>query len=73
VIGEEICSTESMVLVRSAGKSAFDKSAGNCFTSVYCDLDGDGTAELIPRFDDRIQDYVWNTTQGTQGRPAPLP
>ncbi|HEU4514109.1 MAG TPA: hypothetical protein VFR87_13465 [Nocardioidaceae bacterium] len=27
---------------------------------VYYDLDGDGTAELIPLFDDRLEDYFWD-------------
>jgi hypothetical protein len=59
VTDEEICSTESMVLVRSKGKSTFDNVSRELLY-VYYDLDGDGTAELIPLFDDRLEDYFWD-------------
>lgn len=59
VTGEEICSTESMVLVRSTGKSWFDNVSRELLY-VYYDLDGDGTAELIPLFDQRLEDYFWD-------------
>ena len=57
--GEEICSTESMVLVRSKGKSTFTNVSRELLY-VYYDLDGDGTPELIPLFDSRLQDYFWD-------------
>ena len=57
--GEEICSTESMVLVRHSGKSTFDNVSRELLY-VYYDLDGDGTAELIPLFSDKLQDYFWD-------------
>ena len=57
--GEEICSTESMVLVRNRGKSSFDNVSRELLY-VYYDLDDDGTAELIPLFDERLQDYFWD-------------
>jgi hypothetical protein len=56
---EEICSTESMVLVRPKGKSWFDNVSRELLY-VYYDLDGDGSPELIPLFDDRLQDYFWD-------------
>lgn len=56
---DEICSTESMVLVRNKGKSSFDNVSRELLY-VYYDLDGDGTAELIPLFDDRLEDYFWD-------------
>lgn len=56
---EEICSTESMVLVRDKGKSSFDNVSRELLY-VYYDLDGDGTAELIPLFDERLEDYFWD-------------
>jgi hypothetical protein len=59
VTGEEICSTESMVLVRNRGKSTFDNVSRELLY-IYYDLDGDGTAELIPLFDQRLQDYFWD-------------
>lgn len=56
--GEEVCSTESLVLVRSSGKSRFsDVSRELLF--VYADLDGDGTAERYGLFDDALTDYFW--------------
>lgn len=57
--GEEICSTESMVLVRNRGKSTFDNVSRELLY-VYYDLDGDGNAELIPLFSDKLQDYFWD-------------
>ncbi|HSE08045.1 MAG TPA: hypothetical protein VLB29_05225 [Nocardioidaceae bacterium] len=57
--GEEVCSTESMVLVRNAGKSRFDNVSRELLY-VYYDLDGDGSAELIPLFDERLEDYFWD-------------
>lgn len=59
VTDEEICSTESMVLVRNEGKSTFDNVSRELLY-VYYDLDGDGTAELIPLFSDKLQDYFWD-------------
>jgi len=56
--GEEICSTESMVLVRDTGKSRFDNVSRELLY-VYYDLDGDGTAELIPLFDEDLENYFW--------------
>ena len=57
--GEEICSTESMVLVRNTGKSTFDNVSRELLY-VYYDLDGDGTAELIPLFSDKLEDEFWD-------------
>jgi hypothetical protein len=59
VDGEEICSTESMVLVRDKGKSSFDNVSRELLY-VYYDLDGDGDLELIPLFDERLEDYFWD-------------
>ena len=56
---EEICSTESMVLVRDSGGSKFDNVSRELLY-VYYDLDGDGEAELIPLFDNRLQYYFWD-------------
>lgn len=59
VTGDEVCSTESMVLVRSKGKSTFTNVSRELLY-VYYDLDGDGTPELIPLFDQRLEDYFWD-------------
>ena len=58
---DEICSTESMVLVRDSkgGKSTFTNYSRELLY-VYYDLDGDGTTERYPLFDDRLEDYFWD-------------
>jgi hypothetical protein len=61
-----------MVLVRNTGKTTFDNVSRELLYTYY-DLDGDGTAELIPLFSDQLEDYFLGLRQqGTQGRPAPL-
>lgn len=56
--GEEICSTESLVLVRGTGRSSFtDVSRELLF--IYADLDGDGVEERYGLFDDALTDYLW--------------
>lgn len=57
--GEEICSTDQMVLVRSTGKSTFDNVSKELLYIEY-DLDGDGKTELIPLFDSRLEGYFWD-------------
>lgn len=59
VTGEDICSTESMVLVRDSGGSKFDNVSRELLY-IYYDLDGDGVTERMPLFDDRLQDYFWD-------------
>lgn len=56
---EEWCSTESLVMVRSKGKSTFSNVSRELLY-MYVDLDGDGTIERLPLFDDRLQDYYWS-------------
>jgi hypothetical protein len=60
VDGELVCSTESMVLVR--GSRGVDKftNVSRELLYVYADYDGDGDLDLIPLFDDRLQDYYWD-------------
>ncbi len=57
--GEEVCSTESMVLVREAKRSTFDNVSRELLY-VYADYDGDGDLDLVPLFDDRLEDYFWD-------------
>ncbi|WP_413612306.1 hypothetical protein [Bdellovibrio sp. HCB-110] len=57
--GEEVCSTLSYVAVRESGKSSFTNVTKQLLY-IYADLDGDGTEERYPLFDDRLQDYFWN-------------
>jgi hypothetical protein len=56
--GELVCSLESMVLVRSTGKSSFTN-VSKQLLYVYADLDGDGTVERYPLFDSSLEDYFW--------------
>lgn len=58
--GETWCSTESMVLVRSTGKSKFTNVSRELL-SLCLDLDGDGdcdTREFL--FDRDLADYYWS-------------
>lgn len=59
VTGDEICSTEQMVLVRDAKRSTFDNVSRELLYISY-DLDGDGSTELIPLFDKRLEGYFWD-------------
>ena len=59
VDGELVCSTESMVLVRERGGSKFDNVSRELLY-VYADYDGDGDLDLIPLFDERLEDYYWD-------------
>lgn len=59
VTGEEVCSTEQMVLVRSKGKSTFENVSRELLY-VYVDLDGDGVTERYNLFNDRLEDYFWD-------------
>lgn len=56
---EEICSTESLVSVRSKGKSTFSNVSRELLY-IYYDLDGDGTAERYNLFHDDLEDYFWS-------------
>jgi hypothetical protein len=57
--GDEYCSTESLISIREKGKSTF-KNADRYLLYIYVDLDGDGTAERYPLFDDALEDYYWS-------------
>lgn len=56
--GETVYSLETTVFVRSKGKSTFTD-VSKYLLYVYADLDGDGTAERYPLFDEALQDYFW--------------
>jgi hypothetical protein len=56
---EDVCSSGSVVSVRSKGKSSFTNVSRDLLY-IYADLDGDGTDERYPLFDDRLEDYYWN-------------
>jgi hypothetical protein len=59
VTGETIYSLETTVLVRTKGGSKF-ADVSKSLLYVYADLDGDGTAERYPLFDDALQNYFWD-------------
>jgi hypothetical protein len=56
--GTEWCSVYSMVMVRAKGKSSFENVTRELLY-IYADLDGNGTAERYPLFDEALQDYFW--------------
>lgn len=58
VTQEEVCSTLSYVAVRDSGGSKFTN-VSKQLLYVYADLDGDGTQERYPLFDDRLEGYFW--------------
>lgn len=57
--GEELCSTRSLVSVRSSGKQSFDN-VSDQLLYVYVDVDGDGDIDRVPLFDDSMRDYFWS-------------
>ncbi len=61
VTGEEVCSTLSLLAVRSTGKSTFSNVSRELLY-IYADLTDDGVENevRIPLFDDRLQDYFWS-------------
>ncbi len=56
--GEAIYSLETKVFVRNPGKSTFSD-VSKYLLYIYADVNGDGTVERIPLFDDQLQDYFW--------------
>jgi hypothetical protein len=59
VTGELVCSTENLILIRDKGKSTFTK-ADKYLLFIFADLDGDGTAEKYPLFDEALEGYYWD-------------
>ena len=57
--GEELCSTQSLVSVRTSGKQSFSN-VSQQLLYVYVDVDGDGIIDRVPLFDDRMKDYFWS-------------
>ena len=56
--GETYCSVESMVLVRSSGKSTFSN-VSKQLLYIYADIDGDGVIDRVPLFDGALDEYYW--------------
>lgn len=59
VSGETVCSLETLVKVRTKGKSSFSNVSRELL-SISADIDGDGTVERVPLFDSRLQDFFWS-------------
>ena len=57
--GEEWCPVYTLVLVRDIGNSWF-MNASDQLLSIYVDLDGNGTPERYPLFNEALQGYFWN-------------
>jgi hypothetical protein len=53
------CSSENYVDVRTAGHSRF-RDVTKELTTVYADIDGDGTLDRVGLFDPRLVDYLWS-------------
>jgi hypothetical protein len=55
----QVCSLSSLVTMREKGGSKFDNVSRELLY-IYADLDGDGTTERVPLFDDRLEGYYWD-------------
>jgi hypothetical protein len=57
--GELVCSTDSLLLVRTKGKQTFtDVSKQLLF--ITADINGDGVVETVPLFDSSLQGFLWD-------------
>lgn len=59
VSGEEICSADSLVAVRTSGRQKFENVSRELLF-IEADLDGDGTTELVSLFDDALEGFLWD-------------
>lgn len=56
--GVEVCSVSHVDLDRIKGRSSFTN-VSRQLLYIYADLDGDGTTERYPLFDEDLEDYFW--------------
>jgi hypothetical protein len=56
---QEYCSIYSSIQIRSKGKSSFSNVSRELLY-IFADLDGDGTVERYPLFDEALKDYFWS-------------
>jgi hypothetical protein len=56
--GEQVCSLDTLVAVRSSGKQRFTNVSKELLF-VNADLNGDGVAERVSLFDDQLQNFFW--------------
>jgi hypothetical protein len=57
-IGDVVCSTENVLLVRSRGKSTFENVTKE-LTSLVADIDGDGDLDRVALFQSNLEDWFW--------------
>jgi hypothetical protein len=57
--GELLCSTDSLVSVRTKGKSTFTD-VSSSLLYLTADFDGDGDTERLNLFNDQLQDFFWD-------------
>lgn len=57
--GQQLCSSEPLLSVRSKGGSKFTN-VSKQLLYIYADIDGDGIIDRVPLFDDRMEDYYWD-------------
>jgi hypothetical protein len=57
--GDYVCSMIMMELSRDKGKSKFDN-VTKYLLYIYADIDGDGSVERVPLFDDALEGYYWD-------------
>jgi hypothetical protein len=56
---EEVCSLVTLEVGREKGKPRFENVSKELLY-IYADIDEDGVVELIPLFDESLQDYFWS-------------
>jgi hypothetical protein len=57
--GELVCSTDSLLAVRTKGKQTFTDVTKQLLF-ITADIDGDGVVETVPLFDDSLQGFFWD-------------
>ena len=57
--GTTFCSTNTLVEVRSKGKSSFTN-VSQQLLYIYADINGDGKIDRIPLFGSSLQNYYWS-------------
>ena len=56
--GEELCSADSLVAVRTSGRQKF-ANVSRELLFIQADIDGDGVTENVSLFDPALQDFLW--------------
>jgi hypothetical protein len=56
--GEELCSADSLLLIRSGGRQRFENVSKELLF-IEADIDGDGVTEAVSLFDDSLENFLW--------------